>query len=228
LGFVKISLYNIDMIKNIKIFGERNSGTRFLMKLIQSNITDINLYPNSYSSSTGWKHGFPRLERFNNPNETLFIFIIRDLDEWLISMYNNPYHFIKPTSIDKFISEPLNIHEPRLDHDVNINIEEHQNIIDLRYAKIKNYLRVFNNVSNAIFINLGDLQQNNNKFLQFIKHTYSLNITEPFTRVDNHTKDTTILCPNRIYDTKLPIIHNKDMELEEMVASLKEAYRFKK
>jgi hypothetical protein len=217
------------MIKNIKIFGERNSGTRFLMKLIQSNITDINLYTNSYYGSTGWKHGFPRLERFNNPNETLFIFIIRDLDEWLISMYNNPYHFIRPKSIDLFISEPLHISESRwLDHDVNINIEEHQNIIDLRYAKIKSYLRLFNKVSNAIFINLGDLQQNNTKFLQFIKHTYSLNITEPFTRVDKHTNDAMSCTINRTYDTILPIIHNKNMEIEEMVASLKKAYRFKK
>lgn len=184
------------------------------------------MYYNSYCGGTGWKHGFPRLELFNDLNATLFIFIIRDLESWLISMYNNPYHFIRPDNIGTFLSEKLHIHDSRMDHDVHIYKDEQQSIIDLRYAKIKSYERFFDKVPNAIFINLGDLQHNNVKFLQFIRDTYSLNITDYIYRIESHTKNAASY-PNRIYDTVLPTIHNKDIEIEDMVASLKEAYRFK-
>ena len=215
------------MIKHIKIFGERNSGTNFLEQLVRRNIIDINVCSSFYIGS-GWKHGFPRIELFNEVNETLFIFIIRDLESWLISMYNNPYSFICPDNISAFISEKLCINDLRMDHDVHTNKEEQQpNIISLRYAKIKSYERFFDKVPNAIFINLQDLQENNDKFLNFIRDTYSLNISEHIYRIDLHTKNPIITHHTRTYDTVLPTIHNKDVEVENMVASLKEAYRFK-
>ena len=53
------------IIKNIKIFGERNSGTKFLTSLIKKNIKDINIFSSYYKGGTGWKHGFPRIKLFN-------------------------------------------------------------------------------------------------------------------------------------------------------------------
>lgn len=65
----KIKLSNIYMsehkiIKYIKIFGERNSGTNFLTSLIKKNIKDINIFSFYYKGGTGWKHGFPTSTTF--------------------------------------------------------------------------------------------------------------------------------------------------------------------
>ena len=215
------------MIKHIKIFGERNSGTTFLKALLRENITDINIYSGGYNDGSGWKHGFPQLNLFNDLNEILFIFIIRDLEAWLISMYNNPYHFIRPDNITKFISDNLHIKDLRMDHDVHTNKKEQQNIISLRYAKIKSYESVFDEVPNAIFINLENLQQNTNTFLYFMQDIYSLNLSPSIKQIVTHTKKN-ITSVNRKYDTILPTIHKKDITIEQRVVLLKEAYRFKR
>tara|TARA_Y100000741_G_scaffold262621_1_gene203192 strand:- start:833 stop:1066 length:234 start_codon:yes stop_codon:yes gene_type:complete len=75
-------MYNKSLIKNIKIFGERNSGTNFLTFLIKKNIKDINIFSSEIEYGTGWKHGFPKIELFNELESTLFIFIIRGLNSW--------------------------------------------------------------------------------------------------------------------------------------------------
>ena len=90
------------IIKNIKILGERNSGTNFLTSLIKKNIKDINIFSSYYKGGTGWKHGCPRIELFNELDSTLFIFIIRDLDNWIKSMYFNPYSYKNPDNINEF------------------------------------------------------------------------------------------------------------------------------
>lgn len=215
------------MIKNIKIFGERNSGTNFLSQLITKNISGINLCNHHYKCKTGWKHGFPKLNRFKNLNQTLFVFIIRDLESWVKSMYNNPYSYKRPTNINRFITKTLPINDHRKDHDVNINKAEKQNVIKLRYAKIKHYKMFFERVPNAIFINLKDLQENNNKFLQFLKKTYSLNVSNNICKILSHTKNSNIKNKNRSYNTVLPPINNKDVEIEQMVNNLKTEYCYK-
>jgi len=57
------------VITNVKIFGERNSGTNFLTSLLESNIKDINIYSSYYKGGTGWKHGYPRIKLFKNKNQ---------------------------------------------------------------------------------------------------------------------------------------------------------------
>ena len=213
-------------IKNVKIFGERNSGTNFLTSLIKKNIMDINVYSEYYKGGSGWKHGFPRIKLFKKLDSTLFIFIIRDLDEWITSMYFNPYSYKKPNNINHFLNFKLYINDKRSDHDVNIYKSEQQDIINLRIAKIKSYLNFYDNVNNAIFVNLKDLQNNNKKFLVFLKMIYNLNITD-YTPIISHTKDKHLQKKNRNYDLNIPKIINKDLVIEEFVESLKTSYYYK-
>jgi hypothetical protein len=215
------------MIKRIKVFGERNSGTNFLAKLIKQNIRDIKQDSGYYLGGTGWKHGFPRIKYFKNIDEVLFIFIIRDLDSWLLSMYNNPYSYKSPNKIEDFVSGNLIIDENRKGHDVHIYKGERQNVIDLRYAKIRRYKAFFDLVPNALFINLKDLQENNDKFLNFLNTTYSLKTAEIPVKIEKHTKDGNLSNCNRNYSTVLPSKYYKDVELEKMVNSLKDAYIYK-
>ena len=213
------------LIKNIKIFGERNSGTRFLTSLIKENIKDINIYSDYYKGGTGWKHGFPRINLFKNLNTTLFIFIIRDLNSWIKSMYFNPYHYKRPKNIRQFLTKKLEVFDKRKDHDVNIYKYEHLNIINLRTSKIISYLNFYRKVDNAIFVNLEDLQNNDKKFLVFLKNKYNLNINE-YTPIKKHTKNKK-LQKNRNYNLIIPRIIHKNTEIEKFTEILKKKYYYK-
>lgn len=214
------------IIKDIKIFGERNSGTNFLNLLLEKNIKDINIFSSYYKGGTGWKHGFPKIELFNQLDSTLFIFIIRDLRSWIISCYFNPYQYKKPDNIEDFLTKKLKIFDIRKDHDVNIYKSEQQNIIDLRIAKIKSYLDFYENANNVIFVNLEDLQKNNKKFLKFIKIKYNLNTNE-YVPILKHTKIKKLRLKNRKYNLNITKIKNKDTYIENFVESLKTNYYYK-
>lgn len=78
-----------------KIYGERNSGTNFLNRLLKTNFGDKYVFEDHLDLNTSicyyWKHGYPD-NSLNNANEKIVnIFIIRDLRKWLVSMYYNPY-----------------------------------------------------------------------------------------------------------------------------------------
>lgn len=211
---------NIIKIKNIKIFGERNSGTNFLQNLIIKNVPRCKIYSSYYKGGSGWKHGIPKIKLFNNLNNTLFIFIIRNLNDWIKSMYFNPYSYKKPCDINYFLNNKLEIYEKRDDHDVNIYEYEKQNIIDLRYYKIKSYFNLYNKVNNALFINLTDLQNDNKKFLLFLQDKYNIYIHKNIRHVNNHTKIKNYKKQNKNYDIVVPKIIKKNINIENFVERL--------
>ena len=43
---------------NIKIYGERNSGTNFLEKLLRKNLLNVNIEEGHFTTRMGWKHSF--------------------------------------------------------------------------------------------------------------------------------------------------------------------------
>jgi len=211
-------------IKNIKIFGERNSGTTYLEQLLKKNLQDVNIFSSYYKGGTGWKHGFPKIELFNNLNDVLFIFIIRDSDSWIKSMFINPYHYKKPNNMHEFITNKLVIDENRKDHDVNIYEYEKQNIIDLRYSKIESYLNFYKNVNNAIIINLNYLQDNYTCFINFLNEKYKLKIMNSIQPISKHTKDANINNINREYNLVIPKDIKKNIEIEEFINNLQQNY----
>ena len=86
------------MISNIKIYGERCSGTNYLEVLILKNFK-VNLI-----HSYGFKHffGFQNLE---NSENTLFICIIRNYHNWLNSLWKDKWHIspLQRKSIKNFL-----------------------------------------------------------------------------------------------------------------------------
>ena len=216
---------NNKLIKHIKIFGERNSGTNFLTQLITKNIRNINVLSSGYDHGSCWKHAFPRIELFKELDSTLFIFIIRDLDNWIKSMYFNIYHYKRPKNIEEFLTEKIQVDDKRCDHDVNIYEDEQQNIVHLRNAKIKSYLNFSKNVNNCVFINLEYLQKNDKNFLQFLNTNYSLNMKQ-YIPIEKHTKIKS-KCKNRNYNMMLPEIIYEAAEIEKFVTSLKTKHYYK-
>ena len=74
-----------------KINGERNSGTNFLTQILE-----INKFPHYVTKInkrviTHWKHGVPNDDCKKLDEKVVDIFIFRNLDTWLISMFKNPY-----------------------------------------------------------------------------------------------------------------------------------------
>ena len=190
-----------------------------MTQLITKNIRNINVLSSGYDHGSCWKHAFPRIELFKELDSTLFIFIIRDLDNWIKSMYFNIYHYKRPKNIHLFLTKKLEIYDKRKDHDVNIYKAEHQNIIHLRNAKIKSYIHFFKKIYNGVFINLEDLQTNDKNFLLFLNSRYNLNIKE-YIPIKKHTKQNKKY-KNIKYNLILPKIIYKDSKIENFVISLK-------
>jgi hypothetical protein len=217
------------MINEIKIYGERNSGTNFLKETLENNLLDIKVLDGCYKSNYGWKHGYPNINKYNKTDTILFIFIIRDLDKWCKSMYNNYYHYEKPYNISDFLENPI-INEENKDHDVNKNIKELYPIIKLRNEKIKSYFEFYKKIENGIFINLEDIQKDGGyNFVDFLNKNYKLNIKKDFVKIIKHTKNKKNI-QNRTYNIFLPkniIKKYIDFNLEYFIFNLKNNYFYK-
>jgi hypothetical protein len=77
-----------DKLTHYTILGERHSGTKLVEKIIKFN-TNL-LYDNQY----GWKHGFGfhNPELFINNTSTLFLCLVRNPYDWLLSFFKEPHH----------------------------------------------------------------------------------------------------------------------------------------
>jgi len=150
-------------INKFTIFGERNSGTNYLQKTLEEM-----LYI-KFTNEYGFKHWYikdltPRginntttdnecIKSINDSDDTLFIVIVRNVYDWVGSMYNKPHHIkhIKKNSIFEFISNKYIAYEngcpknhgkgsntqwyKNNNHKYPYFIEEAENLIELRNLK---------------------------------------------------------------------------------------------
>jgi len=211
------------MINSIKIYGERNSGTIYLEKLLNANINHVKIHSGRYDGGTGWKHGFPKIHYFK-PKQTLFIFIIRDVESWLKSMFKQPYHYHIRKDIYNFINRPLLIKENRLDHDVNRTVFERGKILDIRYRKIIAYQHFFRRIPHGIIISLKYLQENYTTFLELLRDEYKINVNEEIKNITRHTKNNRNI-KNRDHNVELDVNKVKiNRRLEQFVKKLNKEY----
>lgn len=216
------------MIKNIKVYGERNSGTVYLLELLQKNLKNINVFrPNGYKSNTGWKHGFPKINLFNTTN-TMFIVIFRNLKDWVNSMFRNPYHLMDIKnknffSFNKFISNDLKkMINCNKNHIILQDKREHNgNLFQIRYRKYNALYKL--KKYNTVFINLEYIQKNPKEFIEKICDFYKLNKIEKFTKIIRHTKTNQLNVQNR--KSKFKIDKNnlkkfKDIKIEMNINNL--------
>ena len=77
------------MLKKYTIYGERCSGTNYLENIININF-DVNI-----TWEYGWKHFFGfQDDLLKNSDDTLFICIVKNLPDWINSLYRQPHHLI--------------------------------------------------------------------------------------------------------------------------------------
>lgn len=117
------------MLKQVKVFGERNTGTNYISDMILQNfpvkiLSDgppywwekrFGLSPASMSSyfflsewkNLGWKHAAPRLTEKQAQNR-YFVLVTKNPYSWLLSLHKRPYHNweAQELSFSEFLQTP--------------------------------------------------------------------------------------------------------------------------
>ena len=167
------------MIKKFTIFGERCSGTNFLMHAMEKN------FEITFTAEYVWKHFFGHYD-FNKLSdeeneETLFIGIIRDPVEWIDSFYKKMHHIppenknnINSFLFNEFYSINPNNEEIMDDRHI-ITKNRYKNIFELRSIK-NDYLinTMKNKVKNYILIRYEDLRDKYQMVLSFLENKFKL------------------------------------------------------
>jgi len=148
-------------MKKVTIYGERCSGTNYLEELLLLNF-DVEIV---------WDYGFKHFFGFNdyltNSDDTLFIGIIRNLEDWINSLYREKHHL--PThlteNIDTFLTNTfysLDYSGNEIMSDRNIDTgERYKNIYELRLVKNKYLIEKMPKlVKNYCLITYDDLVDN--------------------------------------------------------------------
>ena len=164
------------VIKKVTIFGERCSGTNYLEELLRLNF-DVEIV-----WSYGWKHFFGFNNISQNSDDVLFIGIIRNLEDWVNSLYRDKYHL--PWQVTKDVETFLTGEFYSIDDkqneimfDRNIETKErYKNIFELRHVKNKYLIKTMPKlVKNYCLITYDDLVNHFDFIMDIIKN-YNLEI----------------------------------------------------
>jgi hypothetical protein len=185
------------MIKYFTIYGERCSGTNFLMSAIQEN---FNI---EFTAKYAWKHfyGHYQFENSEEEDETLFIGIIRNPITWIDSFYNKMHHIPKENKknimsflFNKFYSVYDNLNEIMEDRHI-LTKERYKNIFEMRNVKIDYLINdMKTKVKNYILIRYEDLRDNYDNVLDFFKNKFNLNSKfNVYKKIENYKGNQPIL-----------------------------------
>ncbi|MBV1869008.1 MAG: hypothetical protein KUG69_14055 [Marinosulfonomonas sp.] len=157
---------------HIQIYGERNSGTKYLTQLVSLNARDSDSVLGSYASKKdpinrakliGYKHYYPRPEKLiRHQDKTLFLVIYKNPYTWIRSMFAKPYHF-RNCLEGKSITDLPNIKLAGFDihgraiPDTHPDTGERITLFELRKFKIQQWENLVNLVGNVAYINYEDL-----------------------------------------------------------------------
>lgn len=184
-------------IRSITIIGERCSGTNWLTKLCAANF-EIDVHNEGGGGTFGWKHNPAGLENqellAKHRDSTLFIFITRNVCDWIEHFYKNPWHVPR-----RFLEtrETFVMHEPwlcnretngtgdELDDVDRQTGERFRNLLDLRARKHAHWRTLCETKGNSDekpidallyneWVRYEDLLQNPAAFLDRLRQKYTL------------------------------------------------------
>jgi hypothetical protein len=191
-------LNNKGPITRIQIYGERASGTNFLMTLLRKNFPNVVL-----TDEYGWKHFFPP-ENFPGSDDCLFIVIYRDPFNWIRSLYLQPNHVhpsLKKIVFSEFIRKEwqciytklagVNRDDERYGKEMMFERdpetgERFKNVLHLRSAKIKAFEAIKVKVKYCKYIRYEVLNANPQKFLSEISTQFGIGLVPEYIPVNNY------------------------------------------
>jgi len=161
------------------ILGERCSGTKFL-----ENLVSINFEIDIQWEGIGWKHffNFDGYEsRIMSNSQLLYIGIVRNPIDYLISFYNNPHHQSVDRTVDMrtfLLGEFYSIwRNPDIEimEDRRIDGVRYSNIFEMRSYKCRFLLdRMVNIADKYEMVRYEDLKNEPQQFLEYIESKYKL------------------------------------------------------
>ena len=215
-----------------KINGERNSGTNFLSSILSKNGFPIYIQKITNNICYHWKHGIPRADIKLLNEQVIDIFIFKNIEEWLQSMYYNCYHLKKKNDFKDFlITKQQSVEKCHIDYETKKYINDDDNnktIFEIRYYKFQKIMEYKQNNKFVLLVNLSYLQDENNLlyFLNFLNVTYMNNsIKGNYITKIPHTKNKSIQTPNRIYNIDIKVYKDiidkyKNEEIENFINNL--------
>jgi hypothetical protein len=187
-----------NLLNSFQIFGERASGTNFLIQLLLKNLPNIKIV-----GRYGWKHFFPPAE-FPNSDRCLFVVIYRDPFDWIRSLYLQPHHV--HTSLEKLnfsgfiraewycvFDELANVKPGDEQYGKEMMVERNpdngkrfENVIKLRTAKILAFEAIRDKVDHIEFVRYEDIKNNPAGFIDRIARKHDIASAMNFTPVEKY------------------------------------------
>lgn len=165
----------------LKVNGERNSGTSFLHELLKSNFGEELTYRDRLLNGRilHWAHGVPESEVKTLNDKVVDVFVFRDLEPWLISMFKNPYELVPFENFEQFLTysqTPFGSFRNAKDGSVINRDDFGKTIFDIRYHKFTNIVKYCMDNTDCVFVNLNTLQDESkcSSFIDLLKERYGL------------------------------------------------------
>lgn len=228
-------------ITNVCVLGERVSGTCFVQSLLSDN-TNLRVV-----SPYGHKHFYQDTDKMRNQNETnetLFVFISRDLVEWLNSFRNNTFHADKPIRNCKNMSSFLRVEwkcifdntsgtpETSVEYGTEMMCERNpsdgrrfENVIKMRNSKMWHFLGIEEHVQNYVHVRYEDARDDPEAFVKTIQTKFGIKTSKVFNPVDTVRGKGRVPYVRKTYpalsveDTEF-VVDNVDVDLESRLGYL--------
>ena len=218
-----------------KVNGERNSGTNFLKTLLSTNFKGEVLEHNIIKRDVFyWKHAIPNpLIKEEYPGIIDF-FVVRNLNNWLVSMFKNVYHLKRFGNFKDFLTQNQ-VSNERLMIDAHtkklLNSDDNnKTIFHIRYYKLLGMMDYFSKNDNIVIVNLDILQDEQRciRFLEKVKEVFSLeqkndifNVNFPHIKIGNKVVYIKNIDYNiNVNDYKEIIDKNKNQEIEDKLENI--------
>lgn len=228
------------LIDKLCVVGERVSGTCFVQKLITENTKLKSVSPFNH------KHYFQNTDliRKTDTSRILFVFISRDIIEWLNSFLNNTFHADRPIrnckDMDVFIRMEWKCifdktsGTPETDKSFGremmcernpVDGKRFSNVIQMRNSKMEHFLELENIVENYVHLRYEEVRDSPEEFLSGITTLFGIPKNKTFKPISTVRGKGKYLYERKMYPEMKEndvdfVIQNLNMELEDKLGYL--------
>lgn len=224
-------------ITKVCILGERVSGTCFVQSLVSNNTSLKSVLP------YGHKHFFQDVKSIAkaDTSDTIFIFITRDVMEWLNSFKENTFHADKPIRNCKSMSPFLRM-EWKCVYDSTSGTPEtstqygqemmcerdpsdgrrFENVVRMRNSKMRHFMGIRDIVDNFVHARYEDVREDPEKFIVEVTERFSISKSQKFNGVatvrgKGRVPYTRTIYPEMAAENVDFVVQNLDHEVEALL-----------
>ena len=224
-------------VTRVCVLGERVSGTCFVQSLIAEN-THLKVV-----APYGHKHFYQDTDKMRRDDneDTLFVFISRDLVEWLSSFKNNTFHADKPIRNCKDMSSFLRMEwkcifdgtsgtpETSSVYGTEMMAERNpadgkrfENVVQMRNSKMRHFLGIQEHVKHFVHVRYEDVRENQEGFLSDMCSSFGIRRNPVFHPINSVRGKGRVPYVRKTYEEMCAedvdfVVQNVDLELESFL-----------